>query len=68
MRVLHIDSGREYRGGQNQVRLLTRELARADGVGQRLVTKRRSELARRGFSEFADFSAGAGTALVARKV
>ena len=28
----------------------------------------RSELARRGFSEFADFSAGAGTALVARKV
>ena len=47
MRVLHIDSGREYRGGQNQVRLLIRQLARADGVGLRLVTKRHSELARR---------------------
>ena len=47
MRVLHIDSGREYRGGQNQVRLLTRELTRADGVVQRLVTRRESELARR---------------------
>jgi L-malate glycosyltransferase len=47
VRVLHIDSGREYRGGQNQVRLLTSELARVDGVDQRLVTKRQSELARR---------------------
>jgi len=47
VRVLHIDSGREYRGGQNQVRLLTRELARTEGLGLRLVTKRHSELARR---------------------
>ena len=47
MRILHVDSGREYRGGQNQVRLLTRELARAEGLEQRLVTQRRSELARR---------------------
>jgi glycosyltransferase involved in cell wall biosynthesis len=47
VRVLHIDSGREYRGGQNQVRLLTRELGRVADVGQRLVTKRDSELARR---------------------
>ena len=50
MRVLQVDSGREWRGGQNQVRLLTRELARAPweaGVEQRLVTKRDSELARR---------------------
>ena len=47
MRVLHVDSGREYRGGQNQVRLLIRELARAEGVEQRLATKRHSELARR---------------------
>jgi len=48
VRVLHIDSGREYRGGQNQVRLLTRELVRAGGdVGLRLVTRRDSELARR---------------------
>ena len=47
MRVLHIDSGREYRGGQNQVRLLTRELARTEQVEQRLVTRRGGELARR---------------------
>ena len=47
MRVLHVDSGREYRGGQDQVRLLTRELARECGVEQCLVTKRDSELARR---------------------
>ena len=47
MRVLHVDSGREFRGGQNQVRLLARELAREPGVEQRLVTRRGSELARR---------------------
>jgi len=28
VRVLHVDSGREFRGGQNQVRLLARELDR----------------------------------------
>lgn len=47
MRILHVDSGREYRGGQDQVRLLTRELARTPDVDQRLVTRRGSELARR---------------------
>ena len=47
MRVLQIDSGREWRGGQNQVRLLCRELVREPGVEQVLVTKRGSELARR---------------------
>ena len=47
MRVLHVDSGREYRGGQDQVRLLVRDLAREPDVEQRLVTKRGSELARR---------------------
>ena len=47
MRLLQIDSGREWRGGQNQVRLLCRELARTDGVENVLVTKRDSELARR---------------------
>jgi glycosyltransferase involved in cell wall biosynthesis len=47
VRVLHLDSGREYRGGQDQVRLLARELARAPEVEQRLLTKRGSELARR---------------------
>jgi glycosyltransferase involved in cell wall biosynthesis len=47
VRVLHLDSGREYRGGQDQVRLLARELARAPEVEQRLLTKHASELARR---------------------
>jgi glycosyltransferase involved in cell wall biosynthesis len=47
VRVLHLDSGREYRGGQEQVRLLARELARAPGVEQRLLTQHGSELARR---------------------
>ncbi|MGH7530253.1 MAG: glycosyltransferase, partial [Gemmatimonadales bacterium] len=47
MRVLHVDSGREWRGGQNQVRLLCRELERESGVTQLLVTKRGGELARR---------------------
>ena len=47
MRVLQVDSAREWRGGQNQVRLLCRELAREPGVEQVLVTKRGSALARR---------------------
>ncbi len=51
MRVLHVDSGREYRGGQDQVRLLARELAGAPEVEQRLVTRRDSELARRAGAE-----------------
>lgn len=46
MRVLQVDSGREWRGGQNQVRLLCRELVK-EGVEHILVTKRGSELARR---------------------
>src|SRR2546425_11192062 len=51
VRVLHVDSGREFRGGQNQVRLLTRELARDPTVEQRLVTQPGSELARRATAE-----------------
>jgi L-malate glycosyltransferase len=47
VRVLQVDSGREWRGGQNQVRLLCRELAREPAVDVRLVTGRGSELARR---------------------
>lgn len=47
MRVLQVDSGREWRGGQNQVRLLSRELATRPDVDVRLATRRRSELARR---------------------
>ncbi|HEV8510925.1 MAG TPA: glycosyltransferase [Gemmatimonadales bacterium] len=47
MRVLQVDSGREWRGGQNQVRLLCRELGRGPAIEQVLVTKTGSELARR---------------------
>jgi glycosyltransferase involved in cell wall biosynthesis len=44
--VLQVASGREWRGGERQVWLLTRELARL-GVPQHLVTARDSVLARR---------------------
>ena len=47
MRVLQVDSGREWRGGQNQVRLLSRELVKRRDIDVRLVTRRGSELARR---------------------
>jgi len=47
VRVLQVDAGREWRGGQNQVRLLTRELARIPGLDVQLLTKRGSQLARR---------------------
>jgi len=45
-RIVHVASGREWRGGQKQTWLLARELQRA-GVEQVLVTRRDSELARR---------------------
>ena len=45
-RIVHVASGREWRGGQKQTWLLTRELQRA-GVDQVLVTQEGSELARR---------------------
>jgi glycosyltransferase involved in cell wall biosynthesis len=45
--VLQVGSGREWRGGQNQVRLLCRELEREPAVEVRLVTKRGGELAAR---------------------
>ncbi len=51
MRILQVDSGREWRGGQNQVRLLCRELARDADVEQLLVTREDSELARRAAAE-----------------
>lgn len=44
--VLHVASGREWRGGQAQVLLLAREL-RALGVPQEVVTGRGTELSRR---------------------
>jgi L-malate glycosyltransferase len=49
MRILQVDSGRAWRGGQNQVWLLSRELSRAAGgeIEQALVTKLGSELAQR---------------------
>lgn len=51
MRVLQVDSGRVWRGGQNQVRLLCRELARNPRIEQILVTQQDSELARRAAAE-----------------
>jgi len=45
-RIVHVASGREWRGGQKQTWLLARELQRA-GVDQVLVTQKGSELARR---------------------
>lgn len=51
MRILQVDSGREWRGGQNQVRLLCRELARESEIEQVLITKQDSELARRAAAE-----------------
>src|SRR5258707_5746971 len=47
MRVLHVDAGREWRGGKNQVRLLLQELARDRAIEVRLVSNRAGELARR---------------------
>jgi L-malate glycosyltransferase len=46
-RVIHVASGREWRGGQRQVWLLARELARLGDVEQIVVTGRGSELATR---------------------
>jgi glycosyltransferase involved in cell wall biosynthesis len=47
-RVIHLASGREWRGGQNQVLLLARALAaRTSEIEQIVVTGRRSLLARR---------------------
>lgn len=51
MRVLQVDSGREWRGGQNQVRLLCRRLLGRPDLENRLFTKKGSELARLARSE-----------------
>jgi len=45
VRVVQIDAGREWRGGQNQVRLLTRGLAGLPGIAVRLVTSATGPLA-----------------------
>jgi glycosyltransferase involved in cell wall biosynthesis len=47
LRIVHVASGREWRGGQRQVWLLARALAKREGVSQTVVTGRGSELARR---------------------
>lgn len=47
MRVLQVDSGRHWRGGQNQVLLLCHELGHETAIEQALVTRQGSELARR---------------------
>ena len=46
-RVVHVASGREWRGGERQVWLLARELARLGGLDQTVVTARGGELAAR---------------------
>lgn len=46
-KVVHVASGREWRGGQRQVWLLARELHRAGLTGQVVVTGAASELAAR---------------------
>ncbi|MBA3495525.1 MAG: glycosyltransferase [Gemmatimonadales bacterium] len=46
-RVVHVASGREWRGGQRQVWLLARELAHLGGIEQVVVTGAGSELAER---------------------
>lgn len=46
MRIVHVASGREWRGGQRQTWLLAHELEKLD-VAQTVVTRRGSELARR---------------------
>jgi L-malate glycosyltransferase len=47
LRVVHVASGREWRGGQRQVWLLARELAHLEDVEQVVVTGAGGELARR---------------------
>ena len=47
MRILQVDSGREWRGGQHQVWLLCRALGHEPDTEQVLVTQRESELAQR---------------------
>lgn len=44
LRVLHVDAAREWRGGQNQLRLLARELAGKEGVEQAVAAGRGSRL------------------------
>ncbi|MEJ2483101.1 MAG: glycosyltransferase [Gemmatimonadota bacterium] len=46
LHVLHVDSAGEYRGGQNQVRLLMKELAALGAVRQGLVARSGSRLVR----------------------
>lgn len=46
LRVLHVDAAREWRGGQNQLRLLARELAGAGGVTQTVAAGRGTRLLR----------------------
>lgn len=46
-RIIHLASGREWRGGQNQVLLLTQALAKASNLRQVVVTGRGTPLAQR---------------------
>lgn len=44
--VLHVDAGREWRGGQNQLRLLARELSSSPAVEQAVAARRGSRVLR----------------------
>jgi len=46
-RIIHVASGREWRGGQRQVLLLARALSRELDLTQTVITSRHSELERR---------------------
>jgi len=46
-RIIHVASGREWRGGQRQVLLLARALSREGDLSQTVITSRHSELERR---------------------
>ena len=72
-RVIHLASGREWRGGQNQVLLLARALAaRSSDIEQIVVTGRRSLLAQRltaaGVPALAEGAMNAGASCVFDKL
>ena len=52
--VLHVDTGREWRGGQNQALLLCKGLSRVEGVVQTLVSQPDSPLSKRAAEEGVD--------------
>jgi glycosyltransferase involved in cell wall biosynthesis len=52
--IIHVDTGREWRGGQNQALLLCKGLSRVEGVVQTLVCQPRSPLSERAAKDGVD--------------